>query len=55
MFGEEYKKRLKTATTNSDPVISEEEYIKWIISHRKDNKLNHPTNKEEITRRPSVI
>jgi hypothetical protein len=28
-------KRLKTATSNIDPVISEEEYIKWIISHQK--------------------
>jgi hypothetical protein len=27
-------KRLKTATSNIDPVISEEEYIKWIISHQ---------------------
>jgi uncharacterized membrane protein YkgB len=28
-------KRLKTATSNIDPVISEEVYMQWIISHQK--------------------
>jgi hypothetical protein len=43
-------KRLKTATSNIDPGISEEEYIQWINSHQNGRAwqytLNNTTNKK---------